>query len=203
MGKRIADVDDYIARAAPFARPILKRLRTLVHKACPTVEERIRWGAPTFDHHGMLGGMAAFKAHVSFGFWRAKELDDPAGLLRDDAASIMNFQRMAALSDVPDEATMLDYIRRAATLNEAGPAKKTARRGKPKPPPAVPEDFRAALKRDPAATRTFDAFSPGQQREYIDWITEAKREETRQRRLAQAIQWLAEGKRRNWKYESC
>ncbi|MEZ5484981.1 MAG: YdeI/OmpD-associated family protein, partial [Lysobacteraceae bacterium] len=96
-----------------------------------------------------------------------------------------------------------DYIRRAATLNEAGPAKKTARRGKPKPPPAVPEDFRAALKRDPAATRTFDAFSPGQQREYIDWITEAKREETRQRRLAQAIQWLAEGKRRNWKYESC
>ena len=202
MGKRIQEVDDYIAKAAPFARPILKRLRTLTHKACPKVEERIRWGAPTFDHHGMLGGMAAFKAHVSFGFWRAKELDDPQGLFRDEAASIVNFQRMASLDDVPDEATLLDYIRRAAALNEAGPAKKPARRGKPKPPPEVPEDFRAALRRDPKAIRTFDAFPPGQQREYIDWITEAKRAETRQRRLAQAIEWLAEGNRRNWKYEN-
>ena len=202
MGKRIPEVDEYIADAAPFAQPILKKLRTLAHKACPKAEERMRWSAPWFDDNGQVFGIAAFKAHAAVVFWRAKELPSLDKLKAKDGREV-KLRRIESLADLPDDEAMIDVIRLAAALNAAGPAKKTAKKASKKPLPSVPEDLRKALASNRKAAQTFDAFPPGQQREYVDWITEAKREETRQRRLAQTIEWLAEGKRRNWKYENC
>lgn len=192
-------VDAYIERAAPFAQPILAVVRELVHEACPGVEETIKWGMPTFVHAGgILCGMAAFKQHASFGFWK-HALVVGEGEPRDGMGS---YGKMTSVKDLPPKKTLLAHVRKAMKLNEDGvkPARKAAA---PKPPPETPEDLAAALKRNKAAQTTFDAFPPGCKREYIEWLTEAKREETRARRLAQAIDWMAEGKRRNWKYENC
>ncbi|MCP5477475.1 MAG: YdeI/OmpD-associated family protein [Rhodanobacteraceae bacterium] len=202
MGKRIPEVDDYIAGVAPFAQPILKKLRTLAHKACPKAEERMRWSAPWFDDNGQVFGMGSFKAHAAVVFWRAKELPVLAKLKTADGRSV-NLRRIESVADLPSDDAMIDAIRSAAALNAAGPAKKAAKKVTRKPPPSVPDDLRKALNANGKAAKAFDAFAPSHQREYVDWITEAKREETRQRRLAQAIEWLAEGKRRNWKYENC
>lgn len=202
MGKRIAEVDDYFASSAPFARPILKKLRTLAHKACPQAEERLRWSAPWFDDGGQLFGVAAFKAHVAVVFWRAKELPGLAKLKTADGR-VANLRRIASSTDLPADDALVEAIRAAAALNAEGGAKKATKKVTKKPPPKVPDDLRVALDANTRAAKCFDAFAPGQQREYVEWITGAKREETRQRRLQQAIEWLAEGKRRNWKYESC
>ena len=201
-GKRMARdprIDAYIERAAPFAQPILRHVRELVHAACPGVEESIKWGMPSFSHAGgILCGMAAFKQHASFGFWK-HALVVGEGEPRDGMGS---YGKMTSLQDLPPDRTLLAHLRKAMQLNEAGvksPARKTA----PKPPPETPADLAAALENNHAAKATFDAFPPGCRREYIEWIVEAKREETRGKRLAQAIEWMAEGKRRNWKYENC
>jgi uncharacterized protein YdeI (YjbR/CyaY-like superfamily) len=194
-------VDAYIARSAAFAQPTLEKLRALVHEGCPEVEETIKWGMPTFMHAGgILCGMAAFKQHVSFGFWK-HALVVGEGVERDGMGS---FGKITSLRDIPAKKTLLPMIRKAMLLNEQGvkaPGPRT--RGAPRPPPQVPKDLAAALRRNKAARTTFEGFPPGQQREYVDWIVEAKREDTRSRRLAQAVEWMAEGKRRNWKYEAC
>lgn len=193
-------IDAYIARAAPFARPILAHVRDLVHEACPQVEETIKWGMPTFLHAGgILCGMAAFKQHASFGFWK-HALVVGEGEPRDGMGS---YGKMTSLDDLPTKAILLAHIRKAMKLNEDGVKAPAARKAAPKPPPETPADLLAALKQDTAARATFDAFPPSCRREYIDWIVEAKREETRAKRLAQTLEWLAEGKRRNWKYENC
>lgn len=192
-------IDAYIERAAPFAQPILAHVRALVHEACPEVEETIKWGMPTFVHAGgILCGMAAFKQHASFGFWKH------ALVVGDDQpqTGMGSYGKLASLDDLPARKTLLAHIRKAMKLNEGG-VKSAARKTAPKPPPDVPEDLAAALAGNTAAKATFDAFPPGCKREYIDWINEAKRDETRAKRLAQAIEWMAEGKRRNWKYENC
>jgi uncharacterized protein YdeI (YjbR/CyaY-like superfamily) len=192
-------IDAYIERAAPFARPILAQVRQWVHDACPGVEETIKWGMPTFVHAGgILCGMAAFKQHASFGFWK-HALVVGEGEPRDGMGS---YGKMTSVEELPPRKTVLAHVRKAMQLNEDG-VKSPARRAAPKPPPETPADLAAALKQNPAAQATFDAFPPGCRREYIDWIVEAKREETRAKRLAQAIAWMAEGKRRNWKYENC
>jgi uncharacterized protein YdeI (YjbR/CyaY-like superfamily) len=192
-------IDAYIERAAPFARPILAQVRQWVHDACPGVEETIKWGMPTFVHAGgILCGMAAFKQHASFGFWK-HALVVGEGEPRDGMGS---YGKMTSVEELPPRKTVLAHVRKAMQLNEDG-VKSPARRAAPKPPPKTPGDLAAALKQNPAAQATFDAFPPGCRREYIDWIVEAKREETRAKRLAQAIAWMAEGKRRNWKYENC
>ncbi|HVI59978.1 MAG TPA: YdeI/OmpD-associated family protein [Luteimonas sp.] len=203
MGQRDPRVDAYIERAAPFARPILLRVRESVHAACPDVEETIKWGMPSFTYAGgILAGMAAFKQHVSFGYWK-HALVVGEGVERDGMGS---YGRMATLADLPPGKQLLADIRRAMALNEQGvkstPARKTAA---PRPAPELPAEFAAALamRRHAKARKAFEGFPPGQQREYIEWIAEAKREDTRARRLAQALEWLAEGKRRHWKYEKC
>jgi uncharacterized protein YdeI (YjbR/CyaY-like superfamily) len=192
-------IDAYIERAAPFARPILEHVRALVHEACPDVEETIKWGMPTFVHAGgILCGMAAFKQHASFGFWKhALVVGDT-----QPQTGMGSYGKLASLDDLPPRKTLLAHIRKAMQLNEGG-VTSPARKAAPKPPPDTPEDLAAALDKNKAAKATFDAFPPGCKREYIDWINEAKREETRAKRLAQAIEWMAEGKRRNWKYEGC
>ena len=201
MGRRDPRIDAYIAKAAPFAQPILQRIRDVVHEACPEVEETMKWSMPTFVYAGgILAGMAAFKQHASFGYWKH------ALVMGEDAQrdGMGSYGKMATLKDVPSKRRLVADIRRAMQLNEAGvktpgPRKAAA----PKPPPETPPDLLAALAKNRKARTTFEALAPSHRREYVEWITEARRDETRARRLAQTVEWLAEGKRRNWKYEAC
>jgi uncharacterized protein YdeI (YjbR/CyaY-like superfamily) len=196
MGQTDPRIDKYIARAADFAKPILTHLRKVVHAACPDVEETMKWSAPHFDYKGMMCGMAAFKSHCAFGFWKGSlVLDGPRS---GDAAG--HFGRITSLGDLPPDRVIAGYVKKAAKLNDEGvrvARKPTA----PKKPLPVPADFAAALKKKPAARKAFDAFSPSHRREYVEWVTEAKTDATRQKRMATAIGWLSEGKSRNWKYE--
>ena len=194
-------VDAYIARAAPFTQPILKKLRVLFHKACPQIEEAIKWGMPHFLHKGNVAGMAAFKAHVAFGFWKRKLMSDPHRLYTRDSQSFMNASRLTEVSQLPADAILLSYIREAVRLNVEGVKTPTAQK-QPRKPLPVPPDFKKALAAHPNAQATFDAFAPSCRREYIEWITGAKqRGDARQRRIASALEWLAQGKQRNWKYK--
>ena len=192
-------IDAYIERAAPFAQPILRHVRALVHEACPTVEETIKWGMPTFVHAGaILCGMAAFKQHASFGFWKHALVIGEC----EPRGGMGSYGKLVSLDDLPPKRMLLAHLRKAVALNEAG-VKSPARKSAPMPPPEIPAELAAALAQAPAAKAAFDAFPPGCRREYIDWITGAKRPETRARRVAEAVAWMAEGKRRNWKYENC
>jgi uncharacterized protein YdeI (YjbR/CyaY-like superfamily) len=194
-------VDAYIARSADFAKPVLEYVRALVHEACPDVEETIKWGMPTFmDAGGILCGMAAFKQHASFGFWKH------ALVVGDDsiAEGMGSFGKLTSVTDLPAKRQLLAYLKKAARLNEKGVKVPGARKAAaPRPLPEIPADFAAALRANAAAKAAFEHFAPSHRREYLEWILEAKREETRARRITQAVEWLAEGKSRNWKYENC
>ncbi|MEO8460483.1 MAG: YdeI/OmpD-associated family protein [Dokdonella sp.] len=198
MAIRDPRVDQYIAKSAEFARPILAHVRECVHAACPKVEETIKWGMPYFVYQGNLCGMAAFKQHCAFGFWK-RQLIKPAG--KGDGDAMGQFGRITALSDLPSAKVLAGYIKQAMALNEAGiqPPKTPSK----KPTLAIPDDLVAALKRNRKAAAVFEKFAPSHRREYIEWLTEAKRAETRERRLATAIEWISEGKQRNWKYMNC
>jgi uncharacterized protein YdeI (YjbR/CyaY-like superfamily) len=192
-------VDAYIAKSADFAQPILEHLRAVVHAACPEVEETIKWGFPHFMYKGMMCSMASFKAHCALNFWKAELL------MADEAnrEAMGQFGRIASLKDLPSKKALTAYIKQAMKLNDDGVA--APARAKPAEARAltIPDELVAALKQAPAARRHFDAFSPSKQRDYAEWIAEAKTEATRNRRLEQAIEWIAEGKSRNWKYEKC
>lgn len=191
-------IDAYIARQADFARPILDCLRSVLHEACPDCEETLKWGMPSFLYHKkILAGFAAFKAHATFGYWSGSQVVETSG---KSPTAMGQFGRLASLEDLPNRATLIELTRKAMKLIDDGvkPVHKTT-----KPPFTVPQDLRAAIDAAPAATATWDAFPPSCQREYVEWVTEAKRAETRAKRLAQTVEWLAVGKRRNWKYESC
>jgi len=192
-------VDTYIARQADFARPILEHLRAVVHEACPGVEETLKWGMPTFLSGGaILASMAAFKQHATFGYWK-HALVMGEGVERDGMGS---YGKMTSIKDLPPKKTLAADLKRAVQLN-ADKVTSPARKSAPKPPPQAPDDLLAALKKNAQARKAFEAFPPSAQRDYVEWIVEAKREETRAKRLAQAVEWMAEGKRRNWKYEIC
>jgi uncharacterized protein YdeI (YjbR/CyaY-like superfamily) len=193
-------IDAYIHRQADFARPVLKHLRGVVHAACPEAVETLKWGMPHFLYKGqMLAGMAAFKAHATFGFRRAKEVLGETGAERD---AMGQFGRLTSVADLPPEEELKGLVREAMALADEGgrPARPEAA---PKPELETPPELEAALAASPAARAAFDGFPPGARREYVEWVVEAKRPETRDRRIAQAVEWLAEGKRRNWKYERC
>jgi uncharacterized protein YdeI (YjbR/CyaY-like superfamily) len=192
-------IDAYIDRQAAFAQPILRHLREMLHEACPDCEETLKWSSPSFMYKGkILAGFAAFKAHATFGYWSGSQVleADPK-----QASAMGQFGRLTSLDDLPPRAALIDLTRKAMKLVEEGV--KPVRDKHKKPPFSVPQDLRAAIDAVPAAKATFDAFPPSCQREYAEWVTEAKRDETRARRLAQTVEWLAEGKRRNWKYENC
>ncbi len=191
-------IDTYIAKSAPFARPILERLRTTVHAACPKVEETIKWGVPHFDYHGgMMAAMAAFKAHAVFGFWHGSVL---LGASSKNAEAMGDFGRITDVKDLPSKAATIALIKQAMKLNETG-YKRVPRKPVKRTPLRVPKDLAAALASNKKAAATFEGFSPSNKREYLEWITEAKTDATRERRLEQAIVWMAEGKSRNWKYQ--
>ena len=193
-------VDAYIERQAEFAKPILTKLRAMVHAACPDCDETLKWSMPSFIYKGsILAGMAAFKAHATFGFWQAKLVVGQTGREREAMGS---FGRLTRVEDLPDEATMAALIHKAMTLVDTG--EKAPRPVKhPKPTLETPPDLLEALAANETARATFDDFPPSARRDYLDWLADAKRPETRAKRLAQAVEWMAEGKRRHWKYEQC
>ncbi len=204
-------IDTYIARSAEFARPILECVRKRVHETCPEVEETIKWGMPTFMHVGaILCSMAAFKRHASFGFWKHALVVGSDAAVQVDASKdepskgMGSFGRLVSVRDLPQKRQMAAYIRKAMSLNNQGVKVSGVRKAvAPKPMPEAPADFANALRADAKALATFERFAPSHRRDYLDWILDARRDETRARRIAQAVEWLAEGKSRNWKYENC
>jgi uncharacterized protein YdeI (YjbR/CyaY-like superfamily) len=200
MGSRDPRVDAYIAKAAPFARPVLTYIRAAVHAGCPDVEEGIKWGFPHFMHKGILCSMASFKAHCTFGFWKRSLVDaGPRGAKTDEAMG--QFGRIAAVADLPGERALKALVRKAAALNDQGVKAPGPGKRAPTPAPAAPPDLLEALKGSAKARAAFDDFSASHRREYIEWISSAKRDETRQRRIDAAVRMMAEGKSQNWKYE--
>ncbi|MBI5275719.1 MAG: YdeI/OmpD-associated family protein [Burkholderiales bacterium] len=192
-------IDAYIAKSADFARPILTHVRDIVHKACPEVEETIKWGMPHFMYGGRnLAHLAAFKAHCALGFWHGEVVEGGA-----NASAMGQFGRIEAIKDLPSKAELAKMVRKSVALIDAGEPAKRVPKAAPKPPPEAPVDLLAALERSPTARKTYEAFSPTNQREYVEWITEAKRPETRGKRLLQAVAWMEEGKARHWKYQNC
>ena len=192
-------IDAYIASSPEFAQPILTHLREIVHAACPEVEETMKWSRPHFQYKGMLCQMSAFKEHCAMGFWKG-------ALLFPDMAekeSMGHFGRITSVKDLPAKKVIAGYVKQAMKLNDDGV--QTPARAAPKAPRPleVPDYFLAALKKNKAALTVFNAASTSFKREYVDWLEDAKTEATRLRRMDQAIEWLAEGKARNWKYEKC
>lgn len=196
MGTKNPRVDAYIEEAGDFAKPILRHVREVMHEACPDVEEAIKWKFPVFEYHGILANMAAFKEHCAFGFWK------PALILEGDEEkseeAMGQFGRLTSVDDLPPRETLIGYIHRAMELNEKGIQPK--KKAKTKPELEMPEDFRGALREVSGALNAFDAMLPSHRREYIEWITEAKRDATRRRRIEKAVEQISDGKSPNWKY---
>jgi len=196
-------VDHYIAKSAEFARPVMEHLRELIHKAIPDIEEHIKWGMPAFYFHGPLCSFAAFKQHAVFGFWKTKLMDDPGGYLGERSnqggEAMGNLGRITNLKDLPPDKVILDFLKQAKRLNEEG-IKVPAAPKKKGPVAEMPDDLLAALKKNKKAMTTYDNFSATNKKEYVEWITEAKTETTRKKRIETAVEWMAEGKIRNWKY---
>lgn len=201
MGTKDPRVDAYIERAQPFAQPILRHLRKVVHTACPDVQETMKWSFPHFDYKGIFCAMAGFKQHCTFGFWKGALLRDSVkGMPTGGEKAMGQFGRIAALGDLPADKVLIGIVQAAAKLNDDG-VSAPPRKPRPKAPLRVPPYFTAALKKNKKALAAFGALPPSHRREYVQWITEAKTEETRDRRMATALEWIAEGKGRNWKYE--
>lgn len=200
MGKMDPKVDAYIGKAKPFAQPILEHLRELVHRACPEVEESVKWSQPFFSYKGtILANMAGFKEHCHFGFWDKGMAEE----LRNSGDGPL--KRIVTLKELPADKQMLTWIRQTAAHVDDGTYRSpiAEREKKVKPEAKVPADLTAALKKNKAAHAAFAKFSPSCRREYVQWIEEAKREETRAKRVATAVEWITEGKQRNWKYQNC
>jgi uncharacterized protein YdeI (YjbR/CyaY-like superfamily) len=192
-------IDAYIDdKAADFAKPILRHLRAMVHEACPDCEETLKWSMPTFMYKGkILAGLASFKAHATFGYWNDTMLQAD----EKNRSAMGQFGRITSVDDLPPRETLIALTRKSMALVDSGA--KPERQRAAKAPLTVPQDLQAALDAAPAAKATWDGFPPSCQREYVEWVTEAKRDETRTKRLNQTVEWLQEGKKRNWKYENC
>ena len=193
-------VDAYISKAPDFAKPILAYLREIIHEACPDVVETIKWSSPTFDHHGIMVGFTAFTQHAVLGFWKAPLLKlDGKPVSREMESGAGQFGKLTSIKDLPARSKLVRLVKDAAKLNESGVNMPRAPRAAPKPV-QVPPDLIKALHKNAKARAVFEAFPPSHKREYVQWIVEAKTDETRQRRLDQAVEWISEGKQRNWKY---
>lgn len=193
-------IDAYINKAEVFARPILLHIRKLVHKACPDITETMKWSFPHFEYKGVVCSMASFKQHCAFGFWKASIMKDPNKILQiKDRGAMGHFDRITSIKDLPSDKIMMAYIKEAVALNEAG----IKLPSKPKADPKtldIPAYITTALKKNKKAKSVFEAFPYSHKKEYVEWITEAKTEPTRAKRIASMLEWLEEGKDRNWKY---
>jgi uncharacterized protein YdeI (YjbR/CyaY-like superfamily) len=200
MGKRDISVDNYISKSADFAKPILNHLRNLVHEACPENEEKIKWSFPCFDYKGMLCSMAAFKQHCAFNFWKSALMKNAQELKEKNEHSMGHLGKITSLKDLPNDEKIIALITEAMKINDdkikLPPRKKTVL---PKDP-EIPKGLQEAFLLKKTATSAFNKLSPSQKREYIEWINEAKTDETKSKRIALTIEWVEEGKSRNWKY---
>ena len=203
MPRKDPRVDAYIAKSAEFAKPVLKQLRKLVHTACPDVEETLKWSMPAFMYKGILCGMAAFKEHCTFGAWKHSLIRIDLGTNHKKDEAMGQLGRITSLDDLPSNAKMLAYIKEAVRLNEEGIKVEKPKRSTVKKELVVPDYFSAALKKNRKALDTFESFSYSHKKEYVEWVTEAKREETRAQRIETSIAWLSRGKSRHWKYANC
>ena len=201
MGAREPRIDAYIAKQRDFAKPILIHIRDVVHAACPDVHETLKWSSPHFDYRGgMMCAMAAFKEHAVFGFWKGALIEGVSPSRNNGGEAMGHFGRLTSVKNLPSKRVMMSLVRQAMHLNDEGisvPRPKKA----PKPEATVPSALAAALDQNRRAAEQFEKFSPSNRREYIEWIDDAKRDDTRTKRIAQAIEWIAEGKGRNWKYQ--
>ena len=202
MGKKEKAIDEYINKSADFAKPILLHLRELVHKACPEVEEKMKWSFPHFDYKNeMMCSMAAFKQHCVFGFWKASLMKDP--ILVENARSEVamgHLGRISSKKDLPADKTITAWIKEAMQLNDLGIKIAAKAKTAEKKEVVVPEYFMKALGKNKKALQVFENYAYSHKKEYVEWITEAKTEETRNKRMATALEWIAEGKSRHWKY---
>jgi len=201
MGKRDKRIDAAIAKSQPFAQPILTHLRELIHETCPDVVETIKWGMPHFDYKGIMCGMGSFKQHAVMGFWKASLMKDKK--LMENAASEISMGhlgKLTSMADLPPDRVIKAYIKEAMELNEMG-----AKIERTKPvrnrKVTVPAPLKKAIERNKSAAKHFEGFSPSKKKDYADWITEAKTDATRDQRIKTAVEWISEGKSRNWKYE--
>jgi uncharacterized protein YdeI (YjbR/CyaY-like superfamily) len=189
-------IDAYIAKAQPFARPILEKVRERVHAVVPDIEEAMKWSTPSYCRNGKIVlGTAAFKAHAALHFWRGQELG-----IDTSTEAMGQFGKLTSVADLPSN--LDELIAKAVDLSANAPAPRRAKH-EPKPPPEMHPEFASALGKAPAAKAALESFSPSAQREYLDWISEAKQDSTRRKRIADAVEWLSDGKRRHWKYENC
>jgi len=193
-------VDAYIEKAADFAKPILNHVRKLVHKASPEISETVKWSMPAFEYKGLVCGVAAFKNHCAVGFWKEKLLEQSA--FPKTKTAMGSLGKITSKKDLPPDDVIIKLVQQAVELNENG-IKVPKKAAAPKKELVIPDYLTAALKKNRAAQKTFESFPYSCKKEYVEWITEAKTEPTREKRLATTIEWLAEGKRRNWKYENC
>lgn len=194
-------VDAYIEKSKDFAKPILNHIRALVHEACPDVVETKKWSFPHFDYKGIMCSMAAFKEHCAFNFWKQSLLESSA--FPAEKTAMGSFGRITTIKDLPNNKTFKKLIHDAMKLNDAGVTISRSKPAAERKPLVVPPILKAALKTNALAAETFKNFPYGCKREYIEWINEAKTEPTRDKRVNTTIEWLSEGKRRNWKYEKC
>ena len=202
MANKDPRIDAYIAQAADFAKPVLIHFRELVHKACPNVEEKMKWSFPHFDYKGeMMCSMASFNQHCAIGFWKAKLMKDADKLTDAGDEAMGHMGRITSLKDLPPDKTLLSYIREAVMLNEEGIKLPSKAKPVEKKEMEVPDDLKKALAADKGAKAIFEAFNYSNKKEYTEWITEAKTEKTRNERLATSLSWIAEGKTRHWKYK--
>jgi len=206
MGSKDPRVDAYIAKSADFAKPILHHLRRLIHESCPTVEETMKWSFPHFTYKSpsdrsprILCSMASFKQHCAFGFWYLQG-NDSTGREADTGSAMGQYGRITSLSDLPKDKVLDKHIRDAVKAHDAGVKPRPTTRTTEKKELEIPAYLTVALKKNKKAKNTFDEFSYSNRKEYVDWLTEAKTEETRKKRLDTAIEWMSEGKSRNWRY---
>ena len=200
MGTTDPRIDAYIAKSAPFAQPILKHLRSLVHAHCADCTKTVKWSMPHFDYKGgIFANMAAFKAHCAFGFWMGELLK----VDRKNEKAMGDFGRIASLDDLPPDKEIARLIKAAMKLHDSGAKLPSREKTAEKKALDIPAAFMTALKKNKKALVTFEGFPASKKKEYVQWFTEAKTEATREKRLAQAIEWMAEGKSRNWKYQDC
>ncbi len=203
MGKKIKEIDAYISKSADFAKPILKHIRELVHKACPDVEEKMKWSFPHFDYKNeMMCSMAAFKQHAVMGFWKGSIMKDKALLEMARSEEAMgHLGKITTLKDLPSDKKLTAYIKEAMKLNELGIKLPSKPKSAEKKAIEVPDYFKKALAKNKNVLRDFENFSYSCKKEYVEWITEAKTEETRNKRIATAVEWISEGKSRHWQYK--
>jgi uncharacterized protein YdeI (YjbR/CyaY-like superfamily) len=203
MGTKDKRIDAYIAKSADFAKPVMVHLRGLIHNACPDVSETIKWGMPSFEYKGPFIGFAAFKKHMALGFWKAALMKDSKTLTgKDTKGSMGNLGRIESIEDLPKDSILIKWIKEAKKLNDDGV--KLNRAEKPKHERKeykMPAEFAKVLSKNKKAKEVFENFSPSHKREYLEWIVEARTEETRNKRMATAVEWLTEKKHKNWKYE--